>query len=58
MQKPGTSIKLPPHSRAREWGGGWGHRGGPARKIRGKKYNLTRYAIITWEIIRFSLTAI
>tara|TARA_B100000745_G_C19927711_1_gene312194 strand:+ start:408 stop:566 length:159 start_codon:yes stop_codon:yes gene_type:complete len=40
-------------------GGGGGCEGGWARpKKGGKKYNLTRYAIITWEIIRFSLTAI
>jgi len=32
------------------WGGGWGHRVGPPR-ITQKRYNLRRYAIITWDIM-------
>jgi len=56
MQKTGTSINPPPPEPGIVGGGG-GCEGGWARpKKGGKKYNLTRYAIITWEIIRFSLT--
>jgi len=33
------------------WGGGWGHRVGPPR-ITQKRYNLRRYAIITWDIMQ------
>jgi len=38
-------------------GPGFWEGGGPAPKGE-KNYNLTRYAIITWDIIRFILTAI
>jgi hypothetical protein len=57
MQKPGTSIRYNhPLPSPGLWEGVEGVRaGGPARKIR-KRYNLKRYAIITWDIIRFILT--
>jgi len=52
----GTSIDILPLPSPGLWEGEEDTRaGGPARKIR-KRYNLKRYAIITWEIIRFSLT--